>query len=118
MDAFQRLAARYVLRTTFAALALGLIPLQHAAADNAPAYATWPQDQTDIKADPKVRYGVLANGMHYEIMHNAQPEGVASVRMRIAAGSLQEADNQRGIAHFIEHMAFNGTKNFPEGDAF
>jgi zinc protease len=118
MDAFQRLAARYVLRTTFAALALGLLPLQHAAADNAPAYATWPQDQTDIKPDPKVRYGVLANGMHYEIMHNDQPQGVASVRMRIAAGSLQEADNQRGIAHFIEHMAFNGTKNFPEGDAF
>ena len=118
MDAFQRLASRYFVRTTLTILALGLLSLQYAAADNAPDYLSWPQDQSDIKPDPAVRYGVLANGMRYEIMRNNQPEGVASVRLRIAAGSLQEADNQRGIAHFIEHMAFNGTKNFPEGDAF
>src|SRR5262249_12460835 len=100
-------------------LLLGLLSLPElAAADSAPAYLSWPQDQSDIKPDPLVRYGVLPNGLHYEIMHNDQPEGVASVRMRIAAGSLQEADTQLGIAHFIEHMAFNGTKNFPEGDAF
>ena len=117
MDAFQRLASRFAL-SSLAVLALGLISLQVAIADSAPAYLSWPQDKSDIKPDPSVRYGVLPNGMRYEIMRNALPEGVASVRMRIAAGSLQEADNQRGIAHFIEHMAFNGTKNFPEGDAF
>ncbi|MBI1211655.1 MAG: insulinase family protein [Alphaproteobacteria bacterium] len=118
MDAFQRLASRYVARTTIAVFALTLLSFGYAVADVAPAYLSWPQDQTDIKPDPAVRYGVLPNGMRYEIMHNNQPEGVASVRLRIAAGSLQEADNQRGIAHFIEHMAFNGTKNFPEGEAF
>ena len=98
MDAFQRLASRYFVRTTLTILALGLLSLQYAAADNAPDYLSWPQDQSDIKPDPAVRYGVLANGMRYEIMRNNQPEGVASVRLRIAAGSLQEADNQRGIA--------------------
>jgi zinc protease len=81
-----------------------------------PDYATWPHDVSDIKSDPDVRYGVLANGMRYAVMRNAQPAGTASLRMRIASGSLQENDAQRGLAHFLEHMAFNGSKNVPEGE--
>lgn len=83
----------------------------------APAYLSWPQEQSDLKPDPKVRYGVLPNGMRYELMHNAEPQNSASLRFRIAAGSLQEADNQKGLAHFLEHMAFNGSKHFAEGEA-
>ncbi|MGA9658864.1 MAG: insulinase family protein [Asticcacaulis sp.] len=74
------------------------------------------QNHSDIPADPAVRFGKLANGMTYIIMKNATPPGTASIRMRINGGSLMEDDNQQGLAHFLEHMAFNGSKNVPEGD--
>lgn len=73
---------------------------------------TWPQDQSDIKADPKAVFGKLENGMRYLIYPNAEPPGRISLRLHIAAGSLMEADDQRGVAHFLEHMVFNGSKNF------
>src|SRR5690606_18663135 len=71
---------------------------------------------SDIPADPAVRFGVLANGMRYALMRNATPPGQASLRLRIDAGSLMERDDQRGLAHFMEHMAFNGTTNIPENE--
>ena len=74
------------------------------------------QNHSDIAADPTVRFGRLKNGMTYVIMKNATPPGTASMRLRIGAGSMMENDSQRGLAHFIEHMAFNGSKNVPEGD--
>lgn len=76
----------------------------------------WPQAVSDVPADPNVRFGTLPNGMRYALMRNATPPGQASLRLRIAAGSLMEAEDQRGLAHFIEHMAFNGTTDIPEGD--
>ncbi|MEQ1863923.1 MAG: insulinase family protein [Micropepsaceae bacterium] len=81
-----------------------------------PDYTIWPHDASDIAPDPAVRYGVLANGMRYALMRNVQPAGTVSLRLRIAAGSLQETDAQRGLAHFMEHMAFNGSQNVPEGE--
>ncbi|MBW8733041.1 MAG: insulinase family protein [Asticcacaulis sp.] len=74
------------------------------------------QDYSDIKADPNVRFGRLANGMTYAILKNATPPGTASLRLRIGGGSMMETEQQRGLAHFLEHMAFNGSKNVPEGD--
>ncbi len=79
-------------------------------------YSYWPHEDSDIRPDPAVRVGVLANGMRFAIMRNTQPAGTISLRLRIAAGSLQESDAQRGLAHFMEHMAFNGSKNVPEGE--
>ncbi|HYD28238.1 M16 family metallopeptidase [Brevundimonas sp.] len=76
----------------------------------------WAHATSDITADSNVRFGVLPNGMQYAIMRNATPPGQASFRLRIDAGSLMENDNQRGLAHFMEHMAFNGTTNIPEND--
>jgi zinc protease len=87
-----------------------------AAADTRPEYSYWPQDVSDVKPDPSVRYGVLPNGLRYALMRNTQPAKNISLRLRIASGSLQETDPQRGLAHFMEHMAFNGSKNVPEGD--
>ncbi|MBU6373580.1 MAG: insulinase family protein [Alphaproteobacteria bacterium] len=81
-----------------------------------PDYLVWPHDLSDLKPDPDVRYGVLANGMRYAILRNTQPAGVVALRLRIASGALQETDEQRGLAHFLEHMAFNGSKNVPEGE--
>ena len=74
------------------------------------------QDQSDIKPDPAVRWGLLDNGMRYAIMKNAEPPKRVSMRLFVDAGSLMEEDNQQGLAHFLEHMAFNGSKNFPAGE--
>lgn len=76
----------------------------------------WAQTASDVPADPAVRYGLLPNGMRYALMHNATPPGQASFRLRIDAGSLMERDDQKGLAHFMEHMAFNGTKDIPENE--
>ena len=70
----------------------------------------------DVLPDPAVRYGTLANGMKYAILRNQTPQGSAAVRMRFDFGSIAEGENERGLAHFIEHMAFNGSQNVPEGD--
>ena len=80
--------------------------------DAGAAAKTWPQEQSDIPADPKAVFGKLPNGMRYLIYPNAEPPGRVSLRMHIAAGSLMEAEDQRGLAHFLEHMVFNGSKNF------
>ena len=87
-------------------------------ATTAQAKGVWPQDSSDLRADPTVTFGILPNGMRYVIKRNANPEGTLSMRMRIDAGSLHENDNERGVAHFLEHMAFNGSENFPEGEMF
>ncbi len=74
----------------------------------------WAQDASDIASDSTVIYGKLPNGMKYILMPNHQPADRVSMRLHIAAGSLMERDNQRGVAHFLEHMVFNGSKHFPD----
>ncbi|MFI4966200.1 MAG: M16 family metallopeptidase [Caulobacterales bacterium] len=76
----------------------------------------WPQARSDVPADPDVRFGALPNGMRYAIKRQAIPAGQASLRLRFDAGSLMETDAQAGLAHFLEHMAFNGSKAVPEGE--
>jgi zinc protease len=76
----------------------------------------WPQSVTDLQPDPDVRFGALPNGMRYAIRRNATPSGQASLRLRFDAGSLDETEQQQGLAHFLEHMAFNGSKTIPEGE--
>ena len=63
--------------------------------------------------DPAVRYGQLENGLTYFIRQNKQPENRADFYIAQKVGSMQEEDPQAGLAHFLEHMAFNGTKHFP-----
>ncbi len=74
---------------------------------------SWPQARSDLPADPSIRFGVLPNGMRYAIMHNATPPGQVAMRLRFDVGSLMERDDERGLAHFLEHMAFNGSTNVP-----
>ncbi len=76
----------------------------------------WAQARSDVPADPEIRFGALPNGMRYAIRKQSIPAGQAALRLRFDAGSLQETDAQAGLAHFLEHMAFNGSKNVPEGD--
>lgn len=66
-----------------------------------------------LPLDPAVRYGVLDNGLTYYIRHNEHPKGQADFYIAQNVGSILEDENQRGLAHFLEHMCFNGTDNFP-----
>ena len=66
-----------------------------------------------IPADPELRTGKLENGMTYYIRHNDKPKGQADFYILHDVGAIQENDSQQGLAHFLEHMAFNGTKNLP-----
>jgi zinc protease len=67
---------------------------------------------TEIPKDERLISGVLENGMKYYIQQNAKPENRAELRLVVDAGSVLEDEDQLGLAHFVEHMAFNGTKNF------
>lgn len=69
--------------------------------------------QGKIDNDNTIRKGILPNGMTYYIRHNAQTKGVADFYIAQKVGSILEEKHQRGLAHFLEHMAFNGTKHFP-----
>ncbi len=76
----------------------------------AAAYADEP-----LPRDPNNTYGSFENGMSYIIRHNANPPGRVSVWIHIKTGAINEKDDQNGIAHFLEHMAFNGSTHFPPG---
>lgn len=93
------------------AASLALAPLPAPAQTAAPAWAS----AQGLRFDPSVRLGTLPNGMRYAIKTNATPPRNASLRLLIDTGSLNEKEDQRGLAHFIEHMVFNGSKDVPEG---
>src|ERR1044072_8935320 len=67
-----------------------------------------------MPVDPQITMGTLPNGMRYYIRANKKPEKRAELRLVVKAGSILEDDDQQGLAHLVEHMAFNGTKNFPK----
>lgn len=71
------------------------------------------QQLQPLPIDPNVKYGKLENGLTYYIRHNEQPKERADFYIAQRVGSILEEDSQAGLAHFLEHMAFNGTKNYP-----
>ena len=86
-----------------------------------PAWAAsppWPPAHSDLAADPAVRFGVLANGLRYAIMPNKTPKGQVSIRMRVGVGSLDETDDEQGLAHLLEHMSFRGSTHVPESEVW
>ncbi len=77
---------------------------------------TFAQMDQQLPVDPAVRIGQLPNGLTYYIRHNEYPKGQADFYIAQKVGSILEEDNQRGLAHFLEHMCFNGTTHFPDKD--
>ena len=69
-----------------------------------------------LPVDKSVKVGKLANGLTYYIRKNAKPEKKLELRLAVNAGSVLENNDQRGLAHFMEHMGFNGSKNFPKNE--
>jgi len=96
-------------------LALCAAPLLAETAPPAPKSLPFPQEGSDLKPDPAAHFGTLPNGLRYVVLPNREPKGRVSLRLLVLAGSLHEADDQRGLAHFLEHMAFNGSTHYPPG---
>ncbi|WP_174278492.1 M16 family metallopeptidase, partial [Sphingomonas bacterium] len=92
----------------FAAAAMAQVPQKRP--------GVWAQSYSGRKADPAIRFGTLPNGMRYAVMHNATPPGQMSLRLYIGSGSIAEEDDQQGLAHFLEHMAFRGSTHVPDGE--
>lgn len=91
-----------LLRTAAAIIALAMLPVTAAA-----------QMMPQLPVDKEVRIGRLPNGLTYYIRHNEYPKGQADFYIAQKVGSMQEEEDQRGLAHFLEHMCFNGTTNYP-----
>jgi zinc protease len=103
------------MRAAYLALLLLVVPV--AALAQAPAPAAPALDASaPLPLDKRIRTGTLPNGLTYFIRENDEPEDRAMLRLAVQAGSVDEADDQRGLAHVLEHMAFNGTARFPPGE--
>lgn len=75
----------------------------------------WAHEGSDLVPDKRVHFGKLPNGVRYAIIPNTLPKGRVSLYLNMQVGSLMEEESEKGFAHYVEHMAFNGTKNFPAG---
>ncbi|MBS0481718.1 MAG: insulinase family protein, partial [Proteobacteria bacterium] len=114
-----------LIAASVAALALPFLSIGPALSAEQPTVAAeakiantkaWVQSKSDIPADPRVRFGILPNGMQYALLRNATPPDQVVFRLAMDAGSLMEQDDQRGLAHFMEHMAFSGSESLPGSD--
>ena len=102
---------RVVVALTISVAALGLIGAQErAVVDQVRGTAL----TAKVPVDPTITVGRFDNGLRYYIRTNKQPANRIELRLAVNAGSILEDDDQQGLAHFVEHMAFNGTKNFPK----
>ncbi|MBI2814624.1 MAG: insulinase family protein [Opitutae bacterium] len=75
--------------------------------------ADFAHETSDLPVNPAVTWGRLPNGLRYALSRHAEPRGRVSARLAVRVGSVHENDQQRGLAHFLEHMAFNGSRHFP-----
>src|SRR6185436_498418 len=75
----------------------------------------WEHDTSDIRVDPRIHFGALDNGLRWAWARNGEPQKRCYLRLHVDVGSLAEEESERGMAHFLEHMAFNGSVQFPAG---
>ncbi len=108
-----------LVRTLGAATSAGAILLAATLTATFPAQAWALADAKDLNAplptDDRLVQGVLPNGIKYIVMKHQNPPGRANLWIHISSGSMNESEEQRGLAHYLEHMAFNGSDNFPPG---
>ncbi|MDM8524615.1 insulinase family protein [Desulfococcaceae bacterium HSG8] len=100
-------------------IAISFIPVTSVplAKEISPCFSTlWPHEKSDLSPDPALIFGKLPNGFRYVLMENKEPRDRVSLRLNVQAGSLNETDDQQGLAHYLEHMMFNGSENFPPGE--
>ena len=102
--------------TLFASATVAAVTLAGAQQPAIPAAVRTATLGQTVPVDPLITVGTLPNGLRYYIRENRQPQGRAELRLAVNAGSVLEDDDQRGLAHFVEHMSFNGTLHFPRQD--
>ena len=108
--------ARPLLPSATMALALLIICICLPFSASAGASLPWPHDNTDLSPDPDIVFGALKNGVRYAVMPNGKPAKRVSMHLNVPIGSFHEDDKERGIAHFLEHLQFNGSTHFPPGE--
>ena len=112
-------ARKVLLALTISTLALAACAPQRERITAAPPprpKPDWAFQASDVPLEPGYRFGKLDNGLRYVIRANTNPKATALVRLQFDAGSLDEDEHERGYAHYVEHMAFNGSRNVPEGE--
>ena len=107
-----KLAQRFRLTVLLAAIATTAVIVGAQAPAIPPNVAAATLDDV-VPVDPQITVGTLPNGLRYYVRQNRVPQGRAELRLAVNAGSVLEDEDQRGLAHFVEHMAFNGTLHFP-----
>ena len=75
----------------------------------------WEHESSDLAPDPAIHFGHFPNGLRWAWARNPEPRSRSYLRLHVDVGSLAEEDSERGLAHFLEHMAFNGSEHFPAG---
>lgn len=107
----------YRKRIIAVCVSLFLVTTLFLASASAECFSTvWPHEKSDLAPDPSLVFGRLENGFRYILMKNSEPRDRVAMSLNIQAGSLNEASDQRGIAHFLEHMLFNGSTHFKPGE--
>lgn len=76
----------------------------------------WPHERSDLEPDPALHFGRLPNGFRYVLMQNQEPKNRVSMHLNVQVGSAHEKEEERGLAHFLEHMVFNGSTHFAPGE--
>lgn len=89
---------------------------ENTASENIDSLIQWPHEKNDLVPDPAFVFGKLPNGFRYVLMENQKPKDRVSMHLNVLAGSMHETDKQQGLAHFLEHMLFNGSTNFKPGE--
>ena len=108
---------RYIIPfSIFLSTSLACVPKQAADSSSSATSTTDAEMTAALPIDPSIRRGILGNGMQYFIEPNAYPQDRVELRLVVRVGSRQEDPDQLGLAHFLEHMAFNGTANFEAGE--
>lgn len=109
----------YSILITISALMLLAMPVMAAESsefDIPDCFSTlWPHELSELQPDPSLTFGRLENGFRYVLKTNKEPQDRVGIFLNVQAGSINETESQRGLAHFLEHMLFNGTTNFKPG---
>jgi len=107
--------ARFIL-LMFGAFVFASLPgAQVVQAESTCLLHSWPSESSDLQPDPSLTRGVLQNGLRFVLRKNSEPKNRVVLYLLVNAGSFNEKSEQRGVAHFLEHMMFNGTENYPPG---
>lgn len=124
---FKKLSAHFIIKIFLCAILISVIfscapvnqygeNITNTSVENTNAFVTWPHEKSDLLPDPVLIFGKLPNGFRYVLMENHKPKDRVSMHLNVQAGSLHESDDQQGLAHFLEHMLFNGSTHFKPGE--